>query len=51
MTDIVERLRADGERQAEREARVVLGRLLEDAAREIENLREELRAAIAAWET
>jgi hypothetical protein len=43
MTDIVENLRAEelpGERQYEREARIVMSKLLNDAAAEIERLRE-----------
>jgi hypothetical protein len=43
MSDIVERLLADGERQSEREARILVWRVLEDAATEIERLREALR--------
>jgi len=43
MTDIVERLRAEGERQSEREARALIWRTLSDAADEIERLREVLR--------
>ena len=44
--DIVDDLRKDayGERQSIREARIELGGLLEDAANEIERLREESRA-------
>ena len=47
MSDIVERLRAEAmpeERQYQREARVVLAVLLEQAADEIERLRGALRA-------
>ena len=55
--DIVDQLRFDGEgeRQHEREARVVLGGLLDEAADEIERLRKEVaaaqdeRAKIVAW--
>jgi hypothetical protein len=59
---IVDRLRSDGEgaRQYEREARIVLGGLLSEAADEIEQLRVDLneafidgaaqeRAKIVAW--
>lgn len=60
--DIVDKLRSDGEgeRQYEREARVVLGGLLDAAANEIEQLRVDYneafidgaaaeRAKIVAW--
>lgn len=51
--DLVTRLRADelpGERQHEREARMSLARLLDEAADEIERLREALHAIVCNTE-